>query len=54
MLMYLLALSQSPIGGPVLPDPRVTLLTFLLTFWLAFLLAFSRTGYFRSISYLCE
>ena len=38
----------------MLPDPRVTLLTFLLAFWLAFLLASSRTASFRSIGYLCQ
>lgn len=38
----------------MLPDPRVTLLTFLLAFWLAFLLASSRTASFRSIGYPCE
>ena len=54
MLMYLLAMYLSPIGGPALPEPRVTLLTFLLAFWLAFLLASSRTALFRSIGYPCE
>ena len=51
MLMYLLALWQSPIGGLVLPAPLVTLLTFLLAFWLAFLLASSKQCNFRKNGY---